>query len=236
MRLITGKLAELPASDIDLEQTAELFGRVKEMLMGASELPFMTARIPSGGGIMFELPGDAPDQPDVSRDITGIILSYHYVNEYYESNYSGGNASPDCVSRDGISGWDKDGMENVCARCPKNRMGSASDGRGKACRNKVMLYVLREGEALPLQLKIPTMSVGNFTAYVLRQLVPRGLEPRQVETRITLSKATNKLGTVYSQAQFQAIARVDDEQLSKLWQGMAPLIAPGEVNLLTEGD
>ena len=38
-----------------------------------------------------------------------------------------------------------------CASCPMNKWGSAGDGRkGKACREKRLLLVLRDGEALPV--------------------------------------------------------------------------------------
>lgn len=223
--LANGARGELPVAPIDMATTARRFQRLMQQLRGTNELLTDRVRTPSGGGIAFELPGDSPDHPIIAQEIVGVIIKYSFANAYWVNAYgSGDNAKPDCSSNDGISGFDRDDNETPCHTCPRNRFGSAGDGRGKACRNMVQLYVLMEGEPLPIEVIVPTMSVQNFKAYIIRQLSPRDLDAWNVLTRITLSKASNANGIQYSQMQFQAIGRVEDEQLEPIRQEIVPML------------
>ena len=87
-----------------------------------------------------------------------------------------------------------------CASCPYNKFGSG-EGQSKMCKNKRMLYILREGELFPITLSLPTGSLKSFTNYVKSQL-SRGRKLNQVVTKITLKKATNASGIAFSQAVF----------------------------------
>ncbi len=237
MSRLTGNVAELPMAEFDMEGTAEVFRRAMEAMAGASQLPLTRVKVPAGGGRSFELPGMTADEPIVTARLEGVVLASAFVNAWWARDYGEGpNSAPDCASTDGISGWDADGLEHACRNCPRNRMGSKDGGRGKACRNMVQLLILLEGEALPIELRAPTMSVANWQSYVARQLVPRGLTPSQVVTRFTLAKATNSVGQDYSQVQFQAIGRVDDGQAASLLAAVRPMIAPTMGALLTEGE
>ena len=215
---------ELPPAAFDLKATMQSFRRLARYLHGASEFDVERIRFPSGGGISFEIPTGQPDEPEVVREITGIILKYSFTNVYWDKEFGDGDGSPACYSEDGISGWDTDGNETPCAVCPRNRYFSKPDGRGKACSNMVSLYILREGEALPLMLRIPPMSVANFRSFLTRQIIPRDLEVFQVLTRIALTKATNKGGAPYAQAQFQAIGMLDENEIGMLRKEISPLL------------
>ena len=48
--------------------TGELKEAVAEELDGLGTLPFERAKIPSGGGLAFELPGETEDEPVMSTD------------------------------------------------------------------------------------------------------------------------------------------------------------------------
>ena len=39
---------------------------IREELDGLGSIPFDVVKIPSGGGVAFEVPGDDPDNPDDS--------------------------------------------------------------------------------------------------------------------------------------------------------------------------
>ena len=71
-----------------------------------------------------------------------------------------------------------------CRRCPFNKFGSG-DGQSKLCKNKRMLYILREGELFPVALSLPTGSLKTFTNYVKHQLT-KGKKLSQIVTRISL--------------------------------------------------
>ena len=113
------------------------------------------------------------------KDITGVILYNHPAYAYYASAFAGGHAAPDCSSIDGVTGVGMPGGD--CRTCPYNKFGSG-DGQSKLCKNKRMLYILREGELFPVALSLPTGSLKTFTNYVKRQLT-KGRKISQIVTK-----------------------------------------------------
>lgn len=176
---------------------------------------FERIKIPAGGGIAFEVPGEDPDSPDLVKEFKAVILYHHPINCYYEEEYTGGNNPPDCGSMDG-----KIGIENAtgevknCADCEFSKFGSGKNG-AKACKQKRRIYLLREGEALPTILSLPTGSLGEFSKYVMR-LISRGKKTNGVVTRFSLKKAQNSGGINYSQAVFVTDRPLNDAELASI--------------------
>ena len=83
------------------------------------------------------------------------------------------------------------------------QFGSGENG-GMACKQKRCLYLLREGELLPIIMTLPTGSLGEFTKYITR-LVAKGKHANTVVTRFSLKKAQNSTGIAYSQATFATV-------------------------------
>ena len=46
--------------------SSEVTDLIKEELDGLGQIPFDTVKIPSGGGLAFELSGDDPDNPETA--------------------------------------------------------------------------------------------------------------------------------------------------------------------------
>ena len=162
------------------------------------EFTFDRVKLPAGGGIAFEIPSAESDGTEMVKDITGVIVYNHPAYAYYHGKYMGGNNPPDCGSFDGVTGIGTPGGN--CQSCPYNKLGSGG-GQSKMCKNKRMLYILREGELFPVTLSLPTGSLRSFTNYVKSQL-SRGRKLNQVVTKITLKKVTNASGIAFSQAVF----------------------------------
>ena len=232
---LTGDLA---ASTMQVTETMEMIRRTVEALAGASEMPVSHVKVPSGGAKAIELPGDTPDTPNYVTSFTGVILSARFVNAYWDHPFgdAGASKTPVCASTDGISGYDLDGVEHACRACPWNRMGSKDGGRGKVCRNMVQLLIMMEGEPMPVELKVPPMSVNNYMHYVARVLSPRGLQPCQVATEFSLMRATNGTGIDYSQIMFKCAGRVKDEDIAPLMGALAPMLPETMTEALTEGE
>lgn len=171
--------------------------------LGGMDISFDRVSIPAAGGQAFEVPGEMPGETDMVKDFSGVILFHHPMFTYYRERFSGGNNAPDCGSYDGISGVGNPG--GVCATCPLNQFGSGENG-GKACKNKRRIYVLREGELIPILLVLPTGSMKEFAVYIKR-LLAKGKKSNSVVTKFSLKKVTNASGIAYSQAQF-AVDRV----------------------------
>lgn len=159
---------------------------------------FDRIRIPAGGGISYEVPGDDPSSPDMAKDFNAVILYHHPIFSYYTEKFNGGNQPPECSSIDGHVGIDATTGEcKDCKTCPFAQFGSGENG-GMACKQKRRVYLLRENELLPVILTVPTGSLKEFTKYVTR-LLQKGKKTNQVVTRFALQKAQNSTGIAFSQ-------------------------------------
>ena len=167
-------------------------------------------KIPAGGGLAFEVPGDDPDSPDSVKEIIGVIIDHYPLNSYWTEKYTGQNVAPNCFSTDSHTGIGTPGGE--CARCPYNKFGSGEDGQSKACKNSHRLYILRSGELYPLVLTVPPTSLKPLSDYLAKRIVTKGLRSYGVVTKLTLKKATNSTGISYSQVQFALVEKLTAEQ------------------------
>ena len=159
---------------------------------------FDRIKIPSGGGISYEVPGDDPSSPDTVKEFKAVILYHHPIHSYYKEKFTGGNNPPDCSSIDGKFGIAAGTGEcTECSQCAFAKFGSGENG-GMACKQKRNVYILREGEVLPIVLTIPSGSLKEFTKYVTRLLM-KGRKTNSVVTRFTLQKAQNSTGITFSQ-------------------------------------
>ncbi len=171
--------------------------------LSGMNISFDRVSVPAAGGLAFELPGELPGETDMAKEFTGVILFHHPLFTYYRDSFTGGNNPPDCGSYDGVYGVGDPGGR--CDKCPLNQFGSDPNG-GKACKNKRRVYILREGELIPILLTLPVGSMKEFAVYIKR-LLTKGKKSSAVVTRFSLKKATNAGGIAYSQAQF-AVDRV----------------------------
>ena len=159
---------------------------------------FDRIKIPAGGGISYEVPGDDPSSPDTVKEFKAVILYHHPIHSYYKDKFTGGSNPPDSGSMDGKFGITADTGECIeCSQCAYAKFGSGENG-GMACKQKRRVYILREGEILPLILTIPTGSLREFTKYVTR-LLQKGKKTNSVVTKFTLQKVQNSTGITFSQ-------------------------------------
>ena len=170
---------------------------------------FERIKIPAGGGIMFEFPSSNPDESDMIKEFSAVILYHHPMYVFYSSKFNGSNNPPDCLSVDGITGVGVPGGK--CMNCPKNKFGSGENG-SKACKNKHQMYLLREDEIFPVILSLPTSSNREFSRYIKR-LLSKGKKSDSVVTKFSLKKAVNKTGISYSQVQFSVARELDTKEI-----------------------
>jgi len=190
----------VPSFDDDMVEA------MAEELEGLS-VSFDRAKIPSGGGMAFEVPGDDPDNPDMTKELVGVIVDHYPINAYWKDKFSGQNNPPDCMSIDGKTGVGIN--EGNCQSCPMNQYGSDEGGKGKACKNMHRVYLLRSGEMLPVLLTLPPTSIKAFSNYLAKRVLTKGRKSYGVITKVTLKKDVNSTGIPYSSAQF-AISEVLD--------------------------
>ena len=207
---------EVAKVDYSLPAVGGAMGEAFAEEMDGLTLSFPRVKIPSGGGLAFEVPGDDPENPDTEKEIIGVIVDHHPVNAYWADKYAGANNPPDCSSIDGKVGVDLDGNRKPCNSCPMNAWGTADDGRGKACKNMRRLYILRDGESLPLLLTLPPTSLKNVSDYLGLRIVAKGFRSYGVITKVTLKKAQNAGGINYSQAVFAVAGTLAPEQVAAM--------------------
>lgn len=216
---------------------------ISEELDGLGSIPFDQVKIPSGGGRAFEVPSDDPDNPDTVTELVGIIIDHHPTNGYWRDPFSGGNVSPDCSSMDGKLGViTETGCVRSCDTCPLNQFGSADDGNGKACKNMHRIYLLREGEMLPIILTLPPTSIKPFKEYLAKRVLLAKPPKRcwQVVTKITLKTDTSSAGIKYSKAVFTKVGLVDNidavkptvDGIKALIQAQKSAVTPPENNFV----
>lgn len=106
---------------------------------------------------------------------------------YYARGFEEGvEAKPDCFSNDGVKP-DANAPEpqaKSCANCPFNAFGSATTGKGKACRDtKRMAIATVDNLEEPMMLRVPATSLKNLALYG-KLLTDKGVATHFVATRI----------------------------------------------------
>ncbi len=188
---------------------------IVEEMDGLGMIPFEIVKMPSGGGLTFQIGDD--DDPEIEKELRGVIVYHHPVNTFWRESYSGNNAQPDCASYDGKTGVRTETGEVVdCESCPYNQYGSAENGRGKACKNSHRLYILREGEMIPVILSLPPSSLKELKNYIAKKIVLKGRRAFECLTKITLKKDVNADGIAYSKAVFSKEGELSREIVDSL--------------------
>lgn len=191
--------------------SGDLAQAIAEEMDGLGALPFDRVKIPSGGGLAFELPGEDDENPESATEIVGVILDHHPVNAYWREKFAGGNEQPDCSSYDGKQGIEREtGEIKDCASCPYNQFGS--DDKGKACKNVHRVFILREGNPVPLVLSLPPTSLKYMRDYIAKRVILKGFRCWQAVTKITLKKEKNAAGIAYSRAVFTFVGKLSPEK------------------------
>jgi hypothetical protein len=214
----------------------ELAEAIAEEMDGLGAIPFDRVKIPSGGGIAFELPGEDEDSPEIEKELVGVILYHHPVNAYWKEKFEGGNEQPDCASYDGKMGVDKETGEcKSCGDCPYNQFGSGENGNGKACKNAHRIYILREGNPVPLILSLPPTSLKYMRDYIGKKLLLKGMRSYHAVTKITLKKEKSAGGIDYSRAVFTFAGKLTPEKIAAA-EAMANTIKQTDRNIDVAAD
>lgn len=167
---------------------------------------FDIVKSPSGGSTVFTVPGISGDE--VEKSLTGIILDYTMPRAYWDTPDPVEGTPPVCYSEDSIVSHDG----KSCHECPYNDFGS-KDGEScaKACKESVVLFLLRPGSIMPLVVRVPASSKRAFQRYVTR-LIGRMLRISSIVTKITLEKKTSRTGQPYAVYNFEAVDELELEE------------------------
>lgn len=183
------------------------------------QMSFQRIKIPGGGSLVFEKTGDDPEHPEYVQTIEGIILFNHQASAYWpEGSEYDDSVSPMCSSVDGKIGYGLPG--GACALCEFNKYGTGVDAkgnpsRGKACKNMRNLYILQDGEYMPILLSLPPTSIRPFTEFMSLAFVPHRRPTWASVVQIGLKRVENG-SNLYSVATFKKLFDFTGEQLQQV--------------------
>lgn len=197
---------------------------------GLSAMDLERIKIPSGGGIAWEVP--TLEGVEAQTTFDGVIIWHRQGRVYWSQEIgAGAGTPPDCSSDDCVTGRGDPG--GACAVCPMAEFGTAraGEGRGQACKQIWQLFVLRPQDRIPVCVSAPPSSLRAVKQYMLK-LVNVGKPYYSVLTRFKLAKAQNKDGIAYAQMLLECAAQLSDDQatfFADLSSSLQPLLRRHEV-------
>jgi hypothetical protein len=216
----------------------EILLAVMEELSDMDRIPFGRVKIAAAAAGVYNILEPGADDEDPVKEFEAVILMSHSCNAYWPDAFgSTDNKNPACASMDGKEGMTQDGEVISCATCPYNQFGSskAGDGKGKACKNMRRLYLLREGDVLPLVLSLPPSALAAYDKYRTR-LSTAGKKSLAVMTKFTLVKSKNAQGTAYSVPQFEAVSVLPLAEVERVREYAAAMLKSAQNVGITADD
>ena len=193
--------------------SAEDYSDVLEENIGDTEINLFdlkTVKVPSGGGIAWEIPDpDAEGGSRSERYIDGIIMHIQDVRNYWSTGMDEEGAAgspPDCFSYDTVTGYGNPG--GSCANCEFSKFGSGKNG-SQACKHNRLVMIMEEGSILPTVIKAPPTSIAPIRKYMM-ELLNSASGRSGVITRFSLTKNAAAAGKpAYSVITMKNAGKVD---------------------------
>lgn len=189
--------------NIDPELLAELQDQMED-LDPESGISCLKIKIPSAGGLAYEVQGEDEDDVEYMKQIDAVIVFTHRANGYWPGAFGDDESkAPACASMDGKTGlWTESGEVSSCETCPYNQYGSAIDNRGdqargKACKNMRRLYLMMSGDPNLYLLTVPPTSIKEVNKQ-LAKIIGGGVPYTGLIVSLTLEKTKNAAGVDYS--------------------------------------
>jgi hypothetical protein len=167
--------------------------------------------VPAGKGTKWEVIG-ADGEPESLADLTGICVYFKDVRSFWKDEYTGKGGPPDCKSLDTITGIGIPG--GSCHTCPKASFGSGKND-SQACKAQRLLYLMREGQLLPLVVTIPPTSLGPMAKWFI-SLLSRNMVYNRVVMSLKIEKVNNKGGIEYSKVKPSIVSKLDEDTAAKV--------------------
>lgn len=201
--------------------TQEIKEILDDNLAGADigEFDLPRIKIPAGGGRTWEIP--SLEGVESTQELDGIVVAFKRTRAYWHGDADGGSP-PACRSADALVGVGSPGGD--CRSCPMARYGSHENGRGQACAEKEVWFILRPNSFLPVVLSLPGTSLKNAKGYRLA-LASEAKRLAAVTTTIGLEALKNPAGDPYSRA-VPKLGAVLDPETAEATKAYAKLLRP----------
>lgn len=208
-------LAKVDEAQLSAALDANLAGQQVEM----GDLD--RVKIPSGGGITWEVPTLEGVEPQAKLRVAIIHHKLARAMWKVSMDESGGGTPPDCSSPDNVLGYGEPGDAlraegKGCAECPLSQFGSDTEGgRGQQCKQMHMLFVVGPDELLPMALALPPTSLKAAKSFLWR-LSSKARPFYSVVVEIGLEKVKGNGVPDYARATFKVVEALSPEDTAKL--------------------
>lgn len=187
---------------------------------------------PSGKGTKFTIP-DIDGQDELTDQITGVIVYHKLGRNLWSGDYKGGGERPLCSSVDGVMGEGDPGGN--CAECPFSKFGPNREK--PKCKVAKQIFMIREGELLPLLVNVTAVNINEPRRYLLSLLSKKRLKFNHVISRIKLEPAKSSEGFDYAKTVFSMVGVLSPEQrqaMEEMTAIFAPLLAGRQFEIVDE--
>ncbi len=191
---------------VDPELMAELQDELSD-LDPESGITCRQIKVPSGGGIAYEVQGEDEDDAEPMKEIQGVIVFTHRLSGYWPGSFGSAKDARDkipvCSSMDGKTGFNPvTGEVTTCETCPHNQYGTGIDdkgnpSKGKACKNMRRIYLLMDDDPNLYLLSVPPTSIKDVNKQ-LAKILASGTPYTGIIVSFTLEKVKNSNGVEYS--------------------------------------
>lgn len=189
---------------MDEEMMAELEDEMADLDPEAG-ITCRKIKIPSGGGLAYEVQGEDESDVDYKKEINAVILFTHRMSGYWPGSFGDDdqNKIPSCSSMDGKTGLHIGTGELIeCETCQFNQFGTATGQngetrKGKACKNMRRLYMMMDADPNIYLLTVPPTSIRDVNKQ-LAKIIAGGVPYTGMVVKLTLEKAKNANGVEYS--------------------------------------
>lgn len=176
---------------------------------------------------------------DSVKTLDGIIILARTIRSYWAKGLeeSGGGSPPDCSSQGGAIGigapeahpmfkagnfetrFDVNGDEIqrgrfACGDCPYAEFGSDAKGRGQACKQNLLLFMLGTDSVIPMVIKVPASSIKPVRNFIMRTS-GRGIPMHGMAVSLGLNKVKNSTGIAYFEIVPSFVRRLDEAETVK---------------------
>ena len=160
-----------------------------------TQFDFDRLKVPAGGTTTWEVP--TLTGLEETKEFFGVVALWTSPRAYWNIAFdeSGGGTPPDCSSMDGVIGEGSPG--GPCVDCALSKFGTADKGKGQACKQMRLLFMLKPGGIMPTVIVAPPTSLKAIRSYLLR-LADAQKPFQSVITRLTLEQDKNADGIKYA--------------------------------------
>lgn len=188
--------------------------------------------------------------------VLGVILFSQRPMRTWWSSDEISDKPPECYSLDGMKpDPDSDNVQaDACSDCPWDKFGSASKGKGKACKTRAADFVLELSEAKlgtvpgitrssihqielsPQMIVGPALiryGIGNREAaenyqHLMRFARERGTYPQGLVCRWSFSKGESKSGVKYDVVKMDPVCSISQDSITKVIVPMVLALKKGQ--------